>query len=724
MVRSTSFVCLLAVLGALLSTAGLGAAEYYLDAAAGGDGNAGTAVAPWKTWSHAQTHLVPGDTLHATGALGAVQMTSADPVGTAAQPITYRRWSGKPVPHITTLVFDGAVKDAYLVFDGFKFDPGYVASAGLAENNTVNLDGASHIVFDHGYFEGPKLAGATGDFAPYCLRDSQNPPTLTAGHPGNASYITVKNSTFSYSSVAIRLYEHYAYPAKLVRHWQIVDNDFAESAEDFITMAGGGGGDSVVARNVMHDQVMYRSSFHWPGTATGQWGPNYSWLPVTQDVTGASAIFYHHTAGRLHLLADDKNHLPARNTTHPWRLDADPQNIYFTPSGTGDSTHVDGIAIQGATKNVLIQRNSFEATPEGGQCLKLDYVDGQPEFITVENNLFFCPTASATYLILITGGSNTIFRHNTIYPGPSAPAARGLRFLEKTGGAWENLQFTNNIISGAVVSSGSVTSDYNLWLSAPPVAIGEGPHSITVAGLGAAGVVDPAAPDFQLLENSIARDKGDPAQAPGVTAESPLGVDYAGAPRDPTPDLGAYEHQGEFLQVQQWESIATHGTAGAMALAVSDQAVDSRAATTSFRITFSMPVNPATVTPTSATVVGQTTGPVTLPPGALALSGGNMVLAITLPAALGNDTWTVTLDPGITSAGGRAFGGDRDLTLRLIKGDVNASGDVTAADIVALRDRSGEAVTPVTCRWDVDLSGRIDGTDLLKVRSLLDPAGP
>jgi len=503
---------------------GLAAGVYYLDPAAGLDANPGTAAAPWQTWPHAQSVLDAGNTLYCTGTLGRVDMTAADPAGTAAEPISYRRWPGKSMPRITSLVFDGTVKDAYLVFDAFTLDPGYVTTAGLTENNAVNLDGASHLTFDNCYFEGPKLLGATGDFAPYGILESTYPPTLTAGNPGNASYITITNCSFSYSSVSIRMVEHPSYPTKLVRYWRVEGNDFE-------------------ADNMMRNQYTYRSAFYWPGTASGAWPADHSFVPVTQDTTGASAIFYRMGSGRMYVLADDRDHLPARNNTYIWRLDSDPANVQFTPSSNGDSTHGDCIAVQGATRNLVIERNWMEVAPGSGQALKLDYVSGQPENITVENNLMFCRTEAPTYLVLIQGGSNSVFGNNVVYPGPDAPLARGVRFLQKSGGEWTNLQFYNNIISGAIVSSGVATSDYNCWMSTPPAAFNEGPHGMVVSGLSGVGIVDETNLDFHLLPTSVARDAGDPAQAPGVSPAHPEGVDLDGLGRDATPDIGPFEYR-------------------------------------------------------------------------------------------------------------------------------------------------------------------------------------
>ncbi|MBN2584643.1 MAG: hypothetical protein JXL80_16390 [Planctomycetes bacterium] len=457
------------------------------------------------------------------------------------------------------------------------------------------------------------------------------------------------------------------------------------------------------------------------GTASAPWR---TWTRAQQTLaagdtlncTGASGIFYHMTGGRLYLLADDEDHVAVRNTTGVWRLDADPENVYFTPSGTGDSTHTDCISIMGPVRNVVIERNSLEVTTYAAQAVKLDYVSGHPQEIVLQNNLFFSRTASPAYLLLMSGGIDCVFRHNIVYPGPNAPLARGIRFLQKDEGPWQNLQFYNNIISGAVFTSGVPVSDYNCWMSAPPASINEGAHSFTVSGVGAVGFVDSASSDFHLRADAAVRDQGNPAQAPGVTTENPEGVDYDGLDRGATPDTGPYEYRVGRPRVRQWASIAEHGAAGAMAMVVADQDVDPRAAVSGLRVDFDRALDPATVGDGSVTVVGQSSGPLTLDLGALVLSNGSMTLTIVLPSNLGDDVWTITLSESVGGPGG-ALDGDRDLVLRRLAGDVDSSGAVTAADVLALRDHAGEAVAAATCRWDVDLSGQITPADLQAART-------
>ena len=78
-----------------------GARAYYLDADMGADAGDGTAAVPWRTWARAQSMLAAGDVLYCAGALGRVDITAADPTGTASRPIVYAAWPLREAPHVT-----------------------------------------------------------------------------------------------------------------------------------------------------------------------------------------------------------------------------------------------------------------------------------------------------------------------------------------------------------------------------------------------------------------------------------------------------------------------------------------------------------------------------------------------------------------------------------------------------------------------------------------------
>lgn len=516
------------------------ARNFYLDPAATTGRESGEDASPWKSWARAQESLQPGDTLYCSGELGIIRMKAGDPVGTRDRPIRYSQWEGKPRASVRSLIFDGSGRDVYLIFNGLTFDPGYVDNADFTTNVAVNLDGSRHVAFDRCHFEGPKLAGGTGDFSPYCVNSVvANPPTLTAGNPANASHVTIENSRFGYSSVAIRIAED-PRTGKSAREWVIRDNDFEEAAEDFILLAGGS--QSLVSGNRFSKQTAPRSPYDWPGTASGDWNGR-QFAPVTQDGTGASGIFYRMTRnGRFMILADSREHLPTRNSTGVWRLDADPRGVFFTPSGTGDNTHTDIIALMGAgARDITIENNYMEVGMHGAQALKIDAHGGSPENNVIQNNIMLgVDRVDQAYLVIFEGGKNCLVRHNLIW-AMDRNGSLCVRVNEiKTIGE-QKILLSGNIIGALVKSRGTVETDHNCFMR-QPVDVALDPTDIVVHGVEGVGMEDSKNRIFALKRGSVCIDKGNPSPEPGKGGKyCRQGFDYSGKPRDPLPDIGPFE---------------------------------------------------------------------------------------------------------------------------------------------------------------------------------------
>ena len=539
---------------------------YYLDAANGNDTGLGSAGSPWKTFARAQLALQPGNTLYCSGELGLIQMNSASPVGTSAAWITYRNWPGRPAAKFTRLVFDGVKKNRYLKFQGVSFFPGEVATASYADNNAVYLAGGWYVTLDDCDIEGAHLAipaanVPTNGFAPYTPVSPFPPPVVTAGAPGDASYITVTNCRIKNGAIGISVSENPAYTTKSADFWTITDNVIENSSEDCIRLAGGGGSDSYIARNYVKNQIQYQYPFNWVGypSSPGVW-TNHPWAKVTQQGTGASGIFYKAELladgrTRFFILADDKDDTPARNTTGRWVLDSD-ATVYFQSSDlsgtpiTGDNAHTDCISIMGPTTNLVFELNRVEVSPYGGGGMKLENINGHPQDIVFQNNLFYAlpaldPSLGASVFI-IAGGDNVLFRHNTIFAGTTAPLARAIRFIDTTPNqaGFGLIEFYNNIIGGGgstnTGATGMAVSDHNLWLIAPLAGFTSGQDDKVLPARSTyldAKWVDPATGDFHLQVTSPARNIGsaDPLRT------TPLDAD--GNARVGVPDVGAYEEQ-------------------------------------------------------------------------------------------------------------------------------------------------------------------------------------
>ena len=175
------------------------------------------------------------------------------------------------------------------------------------------------------------------------------------------------------------------------------------------------------------------------------------------------------------------------------------------------------------------------------------------------------------------------------------------------------------------------------------------------------------------------------------------------------------------LTVTGWAVQATHGAAGTFVTPLADGACEPRrAGLRKIEITLSRPLNAATALPTAMAIAGQSHGNVSsLVQTVTVLPAGN-VLAVELSSPLPDgDVYTVTITATLKDADGQSVSGDADLSVRVLAGDVDASGTVTPADILAARSAAGRPLTAATARYDVDSSGAITGSDLLAIRSCL-----
>jgi hypothetical protein len=580
----------------------------YLNAQSGNDGNPGTAASPWQTWNHAQSKLKPGETLYCTGTIGLISMyattgthgLNAYAVGTPIAPIFYKRWPGQAQPKVTRLVFDGVKRDTHLSFEGFEFSPGRVTDGNYSVNTAIYLAGAWHISFKDCDVIGAQLdipdaafsgtGGVPLSFSPYTPNSPHSNPAITSGVPGNASYVTIRDSRIRNCGIGIMVSENEAYSTKFSRNWQILDNDIWNVSEDCLRFAGwDAGANSVVRGNQLHDQSAYQAAFMWYGFSykNGSKDRNafagLQWARMKQDVTNDTGLFYYVTElnatngwARIYIIPDDRNAAPTRNTSHPWRLISDsstyfqPRNEVDTAAINGDSCHTDCIAVMGQMTGGLFEKNKVEAAPTGGGVLKIEniprkissnpdvYENRHPNGIVFRNNLFYAkanPEIKAA-LLIIAGGKDVYFVNNTIFAGPHYHLANAMRFIdtqEDDGAGFENVYFYGNIIGGggnSNIANGPALgiSDYNVWMS-PPVTganqgILNGPHDLLInpafsreIAIAAMGFVDAANGDLRITAGSPAQSKG---MEPSGTIPIPAD-DFDGWIRDSFPDAGAYE---------------------------------------------------------------------------------------------------------------------------------------------------------------------------------------
>ena len=174
-------------------------------------------------------------------------------------------------------------------------------------------------------------------------------------------------------------------------------------------------------------------------------------------------------------------------------------------------------------------------------------------------------------------------------------------------------------------------------------------------------------------------------------------------------------------RVSAWHIVTDHGAHGPMATAMTDGYIEPRIeGLKRFRITFDKAIASSSVQTGAVSIVGGQSGDISHLASNLSLGEGDTVLTVTLSqAAPDADVFTITLSDALTDTEGRPLTGDRDLLVKTLAGDVNRSGEVTAADVLAVRAAVASPVGEGTAALDVSCSGVITGADMLAVHRLL-----
>jgi hypothetical protein len=258
------------------------------------------------------------------------------------------------------------------------------------------------------------------------------------------------------------------------------------------------------------------------------------------------------------------------------------------------------------------------------------------------------------------------------------------------------------------VGIGGATGDYNSWL-ATAVRYGTTPQAHDVVDADAADpFVDWAGGDFRLKAPSAA----------GLTLPAPFANDMLGKARgaDGHWDRGALEYSAESIAPDGWQIVTCHGDADVLTVAPDDHIEPRMQGIREIRVTFTEALDPATVGASAVTIVGNTTGDQAARIGSVTLDGDRTLIIALSTALPDGDQYTVTVNTSLHTASGGQVSGDLDRRLRALAGDVDASGQVTNADVIATREAAGQAITPETARFDVDGSGQITTADMGRIR--------
>ena len=283
----------------------------------------------------------------------------------------------------------------------------------------------------------------------------------------------------------------------------------------------------------------------------------------------------------------------------------------------------------------------------------------------------------------------------------------GLRFDAQY--ASGNLAYNNLWYKCVDVGMGGTSGDYNLFIAtAFSWDTQAQPHDV-VQPNGADPFADWPNGDFHLTA----------ATAAGLSLPVPFNRDLAGSIRggDGTWDRGAMEFVAGVIVPGGWRLVAPHGAAEIVS-SISENHVEPRNyGLRKLRVEFGSPLDPATVSNAVVSIVGDTSGnQVGLIQGVTLHDPST--LEIVLSSALPDrERFTVTISTALHIQGGSPVSGDLDIRLATLAGDADASGQVTAADTAAVREKAGQAVTAETARYDLDGSAAITAADMQATRS-------
>jgi hypothetical protein len=173
-------------------------------------------------------------------------------------------------------------------------------------------------------------------------------------------------------------------------------------------------------------------------------------------------------------------------------------------------------------------------------------------------------------------------------------------------------------------------------------------------------------------------------------------------------------------QVTGWAILVDQGGQSQSGEAANGQ-VESRAAGIQvLRVTVDSPLNPTTISPSAVTIVAAAGGDRSNLVSNVTLSGDAREIIIRLSQKLPDaDRYTVTLSSSIRDTSGRSLSGTLSLEVAALAGDVNGSGEVSVADLLAVRNLVGQPVVGAAVWCDADASGQITGSDMLLVRAAL-----
>jgi hypothetical protein len=210
--------------------------------------------------------------------------------------------------------------------------------------------------------------------------------------------------------------------------------------------------------------------------------------------------------------------------------------------------------------------------------------------------------------------------------------------------------------------------------------------------------------------------------AKGFNAAHPNGIDLPGVAFNVTEVAGG---------IQQAYSVGRHGDQGLINLPLNlagTPTSDPRAIVNELLVNFDVPVRPTNGVLTADQVIITGTPSNSVPPYTVSFTGGGstgqeLTILFSQPL-MDQQRYTISFAKFAGSDGSPLLG-DLDFDFRVLQGDANGSGAVTATDVSFVRGRLGQvAAYGDSSRADVNMTGAVTATDISFVRSRIGHSAP
>ena len=171
--------------------------------------------------------------------------------------------------------------------------------------------------------------------------------------------------------------------------------------------------------------------------------------------------------------------------------------------------------------------------------------------------------------------------------------------------------------------------------------------------------------------------------------------------------------------ILNWSAGANHYGVGEIWTGFNDSYVESRIdSVNKMVILFNQAMDTSLINSSSVSIVGKKSNDVSYLISSISWDSNRQMkinLWDTLPD---QDIYTITLGQEIKSALGCKIEGDSNVTFKVLAGDITGDGIVDKNDIAEIQSHRGQSINATNCRYDINISGKIDNSDMIQARIL------